>query len=429
MLEAEARFEPVGPRPVHLRIDATGPDSIFLDLTNERCEIVEISRDGYHVQLNSDRHFRPIPGTLPIPAPADPADASLAPLENLLNLAAPADFTRIACWLTAAFHSGSSPILILKGPPGSGKSTAARMLRSLIDPNAGPLLPRPVREQELQSLAWRNYVLAFDHITRLSPNISDALCRLSSGGAFLLREPYQHEPRPLTLERRIIITTPTDENGEGFEPRPDLAARALTVELNSIEPGRRRPEADLWRDFEAARPQILAALCLAVGTALSRMESIQLDSAPRFADFARWSVAAAPALGKSPAEILDALMQVPDRIVREIDALVRKSPWTGTATELHRVLPRTPNFPATPKGLAQHLKAQAKALQFLNIEYVPHRTGPAGRHLTLRKMFRQKPPRCVTVGQPCPVTCRSYPRSSAFIRGQKTTPRGTLYYK
>src|SRR5215208_4286958 len=79
--------------------------------------------------------------------------------------------------------------------------------------------------------------------------------------------------------------------------RPDLLDRALIVSLPPIPEQERRSEAELWREFEQARPAILASLFDAVSGALSSVEDVRLEGMPRMADFALWATAAEEALG------------------------------------------------------------------------------------------------------------------------------------
>ena len=46
--------------------------------------------------------------------------------------------------------------------------------------------------------------------------------------------------------------------------RPDLGDRAIFLTLLPIGDSQRRPESELWREFEIARPRILGALLDAV---------------------------------------------------------------------------------------------------------------------------------------------------------------------
>jgi hypothetical protein len=97
----------------------------------------------------------------------------------------------------------------------------------------------------------------------------------------------------LTVQRPILLTVPTRLH---WNPRPDLADRTLAVTLPPIPPQCRLPKADLWPQFEAARPSLLGALCTALSTALRRLDSVHLPAPPRFADAAVWAGAASELL-------------------------------------------------------------------------------------------------------------------------------------
>ena len=249
ILEACAHSQPGPRRPVDRRVAGRGNplETIALDLLNSQAEVVEITADGWNVTGDSDFCFHYTRGDLPLPRPV-PADPSVLDLlRSLLNLPDPQHWLRCLAWLVAAFRpTGPYPLLILQGPPGSGKSTAARMLRALIDPAIASLCPLPFSDTALLTLAYHHRVLAFDHIAHASSRISSALCRLSTGDGFFYQERYHAlEPIPFTLQRPILLTASTALD---WRPRPDLADRALAVTLPPIPPERRRAEA-LSRNF------------------------------------------------------------------------------------------------------------------------------------------------------------------------------------
>jgi Mg-chelatase subunit ChlI len=96
---------------------------------------------------------------------------------------------RVLTWLLAAMRSkGPYPILVLQGEAGSGKSQAAKMLRSLLDPSAVPFQPLPTNPNTLLRQATQTWIQAFDHITGMPKQISTALCRLSKIGPAVILE-------------------------------------------------------------------------------------------------------------------------------------------------------------------------------------------------------------------------------------------------
>ena len=78
--------------------------------------------------------------------------------------------------------------------------------------------------------------------------------------------------------------------------RADLADRSIFLTLAPIAEERRRSEAELWREFELARPRILGALLDSVAHGLRTAARIGLDLLPRMADFALWATACETAL-------------------------------------------------------------------------------------------------------------------------------------
>ena len=119
------------------------------------------------------------------------------------------------------------------------------------------------------------------------PWLSDALCRLASGGSFAVRRLYTDDEEVLFKAAR-----PTLLNGiEDVIGRADLADRAIFLTLEPIGEEQRRSETELWREFELARPRILGALLDAVAHGLRAVGSVQLARLPRMADFALWATA------------------------------------------------------------------------------------------------------------------------------------------
>jgi hypothetical protein len=97
----------------------------------------------------------------------------------------------------------------------------SKLLRALVDPNAAPVRALPREERELMIAANNGHLLAFDDLSGLPPWLSDALCRLASGGSFAVRQLYTDDEEVLFKAAR-----PTLLNGiEDIIGRSDLAER------------------------------------------------------------------------------------------------------------------------------------------------------------------------------------------------------------
>jgi hypothetical protein len=86
--------------------------------------------------------------------------------------------------------SGLYPLLATSGEQGSAKTVLSKILKALVDPNVAPARALPREERELMIAANNGYLLAFDNLSSLPTWLSDALCRLASGGSFAVRQLY-----------------------------------------------------------------------------------------------------------------------------------------------------------------------------------------------------------------------------------------------
>jgi hypothetical protein len=241
--------------------------------------------------------------------------------------------------------------------------------------------------------ANNGHLLAFDNLSGLSPWLSDALCRLASGGSFAVRQLYTNDEEVLFKAARPILL-----NGiEDVIGRADLADRVIFLTLAPIGEEHRRSDAELWRDFEGARPQILGALLDAAAHGLGALGCVQLERLPRMADFALWATACESALW--PAGTFTRTYAANRRAAIEcvidadpIAACVRefmseRSSWSGTAADLlrfcdersiGRISRQADGRPKNPRALAAHLRRAQTFLRALGIDIVFTREGRAG---------------------------------------------------
>ncbi|MGI8552810.1 MAG: hypothetical protein ACR2PL_18785, partial [Dehalococcoidia bacterium] len=187
ILEARARFD--GPEErVFTRVGSAG-DRIYLDLCNDAWQAVEISPTGWNVVDDPPVRFRRARGMLPLPAPQ--AGGSITVLRPFLNVGDEDSWMLIVSWLLSTFRPvGPFPVLGLTGEQGSAKTTTGRVLRALVDPATAPLRSLPKEERDLAISAANNWIVTIDNVSSLPAWLSDALCRLATGGGFSTRQLY-----------------------------------------------------------------------------------------------------------------------------------------------------------------------------------------------------------------------------------------------
>ncbi len=388
VIEAKAHFD-APERMVHIRVGGLD-GKLYLDLGDTTWRAVEIDAAGWRVIDSPSVRFRRAAGmrSLPVPAPG----GSIEALRSFLNVQSDADFVLVVAWVLAVLRNkGPYPVMALAGEQGSAKSTFSAILRALLDPNTAPLRALPREDRDLFIAAINGHVLAFDNVSALPSWISDTLCRLATGGGFAVRRLFTDQEEVLFEAARPVIL-----NGiEDVVTRPDLADRALFLTLESIPEERRRPEAELWADFEAERPRILGVLLDAVVQGLKQLPETRLEKLPRMADFALWATACETAFwpagtfwsaycgnrNDAVESVIDA-----DPIASGVRALMEtRTEWMGTASELLCVLTepasdrvaKSKSWPENPRALAGRLRRAATFLRKISIEITFRREGRA----------------------------------------------------
>jgi hypothetical protein len=380
VLAGQARYE--GPEhATAVRVGAYG-GAIYLDLGDPSWRAVEITPAGWwieprpRVRLIRSRGMRPL---------AEPIHGgSIDALRELVHVASDDDYVLLVGWLLGALRpTGPYPLLALAGEQGAGKSTAARVVQRLVDPSVADLRAEPRTIDEIMIAASRARVVALDNLSHLAPWLSDALCRLATGGALTRRELYTDDDEIIIEAMRpAIVTSITD-----VVVRGDLLDRAIAITLPVLPAADRRTEDDVWARFAALAPSILGALLDGVVSALATERTTTVDRLPRMADWARWCTAAEPGLGWPAGTILAAYRRMRDAVVESaidgdplataIRAVSR--PWTGTTAELlARLAPtgRAPRgWPESPRALASALRRLAPGLRRVDIE-ITHRRAP-----------------------------------------------------
>jgi hypothetical protein len=341
VLNGRARFDG-DTCEVHIRL-AEHEGSIYLDLCDEGWRSVRITQDDWSVIEDAPVKFRRTRGMLPLPQPIRGGDPSI--LRPFINVA-DYDWPLVLAWLVTVFRPGRPfPILALHGEQGSAKSTTTQILRSLTDPNKAALRSEPRDERDLMIAATNGWVIALNNLSRIQPWLSDALCRLATGGGFATRELYANDEEVLFDAMRPVVLNGIEE----LATRSDLLDRSMVLNLPTIPEDKRRPEAEVWREFEAARPAILGALLGAVSHALRNLESTHMEKLPRMADFALWATAAESGLGLTPGTFIETYMGNRESandlaleaspVAPAVIAFVeREKLWTGTATNLLKEL-------------------------------------------------------------------------------------------
>ncbi len=285
--------------PVFVRVAPDdGANAYLLDLGDRSRRAVKITSDGWEIVARPSVPFWRPPGQRALPVPED--GGSIDALRKYVNVTT-SQWPLFVVWLTAAIRPvGPYPVLVLTGEQGSGKTTLVEVCRRLIDPHE--TLPRglPRSERDLMVAAHNAWLQIYDNASAITNWQSDALCRLSTGGAFASRTLFTDDRETVINAERPIVLSGIDD----FAMRGDLIDRSIFLHLEEILPEERRERLEFWADFRREYPRLLGSLLSAVSAGLRFWPEVRLGALSRMADLDRWGEAVTRGLGSEDGTFL-----------------------------------------------------------------------------------------------------------------------------
>ena len=339
-IESKAKFDGVK-HEVFLRVANLG-DRVYIDMCDDHWRAIEIDADGWRIVDDVPIYFRREAGMLPLPMPsAVVPKEGIKRLNEVLRLKDEGDLVLIVHWALAALASRSPfTVLCFAGEPGATKTSAAFVVRSMVDPNVAPMRSRPKDVHEVFVAAAHSLVVGYNNLSHVPDWLSDAICVISEGSGESQREYFTNADEFLILVRAPFLITSI----ENLIRRGDLAQRTLTIHL--AVPERYLPEEEFRLKFRRIHADVLGALCGAITHGLKAERTLKIDvPLPRMATFYRWGLVCEGALWPKgtfeTAFEVNALGAVEDVIEGEKAAyqlrlfmMQRGEEWAGTATLL-----------------------------------------------------------------------------------------------
>jgi hypothetical protein len=390
-------------RSVFCRVGADNDGNIYLDLGHTDGTYVQVTPDGWEVyarpalgpDASTDQdipvRFARLRNAMALPIPE--RDGSIEEFRRFLvqRKNDPDDartFILSVGWQLGALNpSGPYPGCGIGGPPGAGKTTFMRQMRRMVDPGKAMARSAPTSERDLMISSQRQHLQSFDNLAKISQPLSDAFCRLSTGGGLATRQLYSDDEEKVFEACRPILATSIVD----VVTRPDLADRFIVLLLPERSGVDRRSDDDVEADFVEACPRILGALLTAVSIGLGRLPTMRPPpDLPRMAGFAVWVAACEPGLGWSEGTFLQAYREnirlaadtvvdtdsVASVIIKWIDGFPAGQPvWEGSAGDLLAHLnaiaghsaQQKKSWPRSPRGLTNKFRTLAPVLRRLGV--------------------------------------------------------------
>jgi hypothetical protein len=315
-------------------------NNIYYDLGDDK-RVVEVSSSGWAVKSSCPFRFRRFNHQVPQVTPIN--GGKLEEVLKFVNLKSETDKLLFLTYLVAVLIPDIPRVVLINiGDQGAAKSTAMRIIRSMVDPSQSELLSPPNDIGELAQASNHHYCLYLDNLTYLRDEFSDVLCRLVTGIGFSKRKLFTDNEDILFNQKAAVGISGINLVAQ----RADLLDRCLILSYERIPDEKRMDEEDFWKRFDVEKPRILGALFTTLSHTLANISEIKLVKKPRMADYAKYAAASAIALESNPEDFLEAFgtnITRQNRAAIESSStaqaimkfMVGKEEWSGSSSDLH----------------------------------------------------------------------------------------------
>jgi hypothetical protein len=327
---------------VHIR-SAAIDNKIYIDLANDRQQVVEISTGGWRIINDPPVKFLRPTGMRPLPEPKH--GGTIEQLRPYANLTSSGFILFVQLLIDALHQRVERPVGCFIGGEGRGKSSLVKVAQRLLDPRATDPGNPPSTVRELTVRARNGTVLIFDNLSTLSQDMSDAICRLSSGIDSGVRKLFTDATQFSVRGSRSILFTAV----KNPVTAPDLAERQVILRVPAVKDEQRITNRKFWSAFERDAPIILGALYDIVAHGLQEMSHVRLVQLPRLAEFVEGGVACegGHGLGGFMIAFESAAQEALDDVIEDNPVALAVAafmagrddrPWKGSATALKTAL-------------------------------------------------------------------------------------------
>jgi len=266
MFEAETRFAGLDPTPLHMRFAHPEADRLLIDLGDPRARVVDVRPDGWEVRLPTahDPLFVRTPRLGAYPEPA--TGGSLDELRGLVNLTDEEWDVYTAWVISAMFPSHPQPVLFPEAPHGTGKTTIGNIALAHLDPGNW-MGAKPRDDRSWETRLSRSYAVGIDNISRLNPDVQDAIARAITGDEISRRRLFtdDDEIRFVLLARMVMTSIGLPDK------RGDFADRLLLLQPREWPPGTTLYEEDVLREKIISLLPVTFGALLDLASAVLRM--------------------------------------------------------------------------------------------------------------------------------------------------------------
>ncbi|HDR6755641.1 TPA: hypothetical protein QCV70_002485 [Bacillus cereus] len=263
---------------------------IYLDLCNDKWQVIEIDSKGWRILDNSPIWFKRTNDLDKLPTPINSNDnyTAISKLKKYINYTNDDNFDMYVAWLLSNLLTDVSvPILILEGTAGVGKSFTSEILRSIIDPakqlkTISRVKPKP---EDIVLDVSKSRVLVYDNFSAgtITAELSDLFATIATNATAPKRALYTDDEIIVVRLGRSLLFNGIDD----LVKREDLLSRSIVINLEELT--ERKSESKMRAQFERDHPYILGGLLNVASEALKNQGKSQFNEKQiRFTDFGRF---------------------------------------------------------------------------------------------------------------------------------------------
>jgi hypothetical protein len=234
-----------------IRIGYEG-DKTWLSLDYQNS--VKINSQYWEIITNANFPFLRDDSSLDLPLPEK--GGNIWDIKNIVKLNNDLEYLMVIAWFINLFYDTSYPFLILIGQEGSAKTSSTQNLKNLLDPVDGGLRSFQRNADDIYISAQSNMILGYDNISHINLQLSDELCRISTGGSISKRKHYSNSEQIILKAKRAVLMNGID----GIPDFPDFISRSVIINLQALDANDIKTDEEVRAIFNKYRPSVLGAI-------------------------------------------------------------------------------------------------------------------------------------------------------------------------
>ena len=355
-------------------------DKLYIDLGDESYSALELSAEGYRSICPSPVYFARFHSIEEIKI----IDEEIDPFAifDYINICGRNNQLLALVWMiTSCLPQIDKPMLLLTGPAGSGKTNAARFMKSIFDPCESLDNSPPKNEDDFALIFNEKAIPMIDNVQSINDFFSDIYCRAITGFNYQKRALYTNcDTINLNIRRSPIITSINIPS-----LREDFLSRAITIRTKSLDDCAKINLSIITNRLERIKPKIVYTFIGILQKAISILPSIKLRTKTRMGDFDTWGCAISIAMSCDPNEFMQARMKNIKSIelatkgcyqtMKAIDLATTNTFYEEeyTSEQLFNILQEKSRdkdrLPVSSSVFGKHLKILSNYFQYFDIKY------------------------------------------------------------